>query len=160
MQKIRMPLSSLHLEGNWYESGGNMKQTAAMVRIMEKFPELIVLHAHFGTQRLLGQYDILTTFRITAGISQQQSSTAIKKIIASSVISLLNTPTNYSTEPTKWKSKTLLGLTGLPGYMAHSLSFMKPAIWLRQAILVRLTKTHRISSRDKPSPRGTRKNIL
>lgn len=51
MQGIRMPLASLHLEGNWYESGGHKKQRESIVRVMKKFPELIVIHAHMGAHR-------------------------------------------------------------------------------------------------------------
>jgi predicted TIM-barrel fold metal-dependent hydrolase len=52
MEEIGMPLTSLHLEGGWIEPGtGPAKQRAALVRVMERHPNLVVVHAHKGAQR-------------------------------------------------------------------------------------------------------------
>ena len=54
MQAAGMPLASIHLEGNWYESGGGVKQREAIVQVAKSYPSLRIVIAHFGHHNAAG----------------------------------------------------------------------------------------------------------
>lgn len=51
LEEIKMPLTSFHIEGGWVETGGGKKQLQNLVDIMERYPNLVIVHAHMGIQR-------------------------------------------------------------------------------------------------------------
>jgi predicted TIM-barrel fold metal-dependent hydrolase len=48
LQRIKMPLTSWHIEGNWVETGGGKKQWQNLADVLTRFPDLVIVHAHLG----------------------------------------------------------------------------------------------------------------
>jgi predicted TIM-barrel fold metal-dependent hydrolase len=48
MQRIKMPLTSFHIEGGWVETGGGKKQWQNLADILTRYPDLVIVHAHLG----------------------------------------------------------------------------------------------------------------